>query len=135
MQNDLISKENLTQQSLAQIFSNAYFDITEKDGSHFIRDSYAVWLDADAKGRYIKLESVFKKSPSASFSDVLDAINTMNREYVMFRVHAINDVIVFQHYIWVEGGVPPKAIVQTYKFFSTFLSDLLAELSQKNILN
>lgn len=135
MQNGIVSRENLTQQHLAEIFSNAYFDVKEKDGKHFIRDVYSVWIEADEKGRFVKLESIFKKSPNAKQHDVLDAVNAINADYIMFRVYSVSDVVIFEHYIWVEGGVLPKAIVQTYKFFNTILPDLVGKMAEKNVID
>lgn len=134
MQNGMISRENLSQEAVAEIFSNAFFDIQASEDEHVIKESYRTWIRADEKGRFVKFQTLFVLEPKAKEIDILRAVNNLNVKYLMFNTFMLKDRVGFEYYYWVEGGVSPKAIVQAYKFFGSVLPDLVSDLADQNVI-
>jgi hypothetical protein len=133
MQNDLITKENLSQQLLVDIFRDAYLNVqkAEKGENYFIKDGYSVWFEADDKGRFIKFNLLFTPNESSSEQQILRAVNQVNQEYIMYRVYKHDYGVEIDYFLWVEGGVTKKDVIFTYKFFNAAcvgVVDRLAEL-------
>ena len=134
MANQLISSENLSQESIYQLFDNAYLDIEKKDDAFKIKDNFVVWIDLDENRRYIKFSSYFKRGSNMNANDMATYLNKVNTEYIMVRAAASDQLVVLTYYLWVEKGVTARNVISTYKFFDSVLIDSALREDQNNII-
>ena len=136
MNTEIISKENLSAQKVADIFSSAFFNVVKDDSDYYVQDNYKIWFSVDEQqNRFIKIETGIIKNDRASELQILQAVNQMNLEYLMITTSYTGKSVKFQYYLWVEGGTATADLILAFRFFTRVLNNLIEELSTLNVLS
>lgn len=117
MNDEIITPENLSPQSLKAVFDSAYMDTTlDAEGNLKIKDR--VTLHVRPREDRIRIFALFGFKPSASQHQRLEFVNKVNMEYIIVRATTgDNDTLFFDYDIPVAGGITKKAIVLLVKRF------------------
>ncbi len=128
MKDDLINKENLSQELLQSLFEQAFLDVRlNEDGDLYIQDRWKVWIDIDESGRYIAYRMYFALTEESTPEDRLDYVNSMNNDFILIKTVAHKDYVSFSYFLWVEGGVTTKNIIMAFRIFLSVVEQALAE--------
>ncbi|MEO1052403.1 MAG: hypothetical protein AAFX87_17360 [Bacteroidota bacterium] len=121
---DIISSENLTAQKLKEIFESAYADVAAVDpnGKYIaVKESAGlkVYMDIDAKKRYITYSISFKCDERFSECEILALVNQLSTQVLMISPSYMREKrnLLIKYDYWVDAGVTSKSIVKTEKQF------------------
>jgi hypothetical protein len=136
MENNLITKENLSMDALIDLFNDAYLNVNHNEKKqYYIQDRYKIWFELDKENKFILFYVLFTKDDSCSDVDFYRGLNRANKDYVMYRAFAHdNNLIEINHYLWVDGGVSKRNIMFVYKFFSTAIGGIVNKLVEGRVI-
>jgi putative sensory transduction regulator len=114
--------ENLSKESLQAIFAAALMETSiDTAGELQVREALqCLVLPSNSKDR-IRLLALFGFEPQVSHQQRLEFVNQVNSEFILIRatVGAQDDTLMFDHYLWVQGGITKQALVlATQRFLS-----------------
>lgn len=128
MQDDLVKKENISQELLKSLFEQAFLDVhINEDGDLYIQDRWKIWIDIDESGRYIAYRMYFSINEDRSMQERLEYVNYVNNDLILINTVAYKDYISFSYFLWIEGGVTVKNVVMAYRIFLSVVEQALAE--------
>jgi len=129
MSDDLVTPENLTKELLHSIFDAAFMETSwDSDGDLRVKDQIHCFVLPTEKKDRIRLISIFGFKDDASQVQRLECVNNINREYIMVRATSSNnDTLQFDYDIYVQGGIPKKAIILATKRFLSIPLDAVSD--------
>ena len=120
MSDDLITPENVSKELLYSVLDAAMMDVSyDKDGDIRVKEGVICFVlpNEENKDR-IKFLTIFGLKPGVSELERLRAVNQMNDGYIMVRACTPKeDVLVFDYFLTLGGGVTKKAFVMALKRF------------------
>ncbi len=119
MTNDLITPDSLSKELLHSIFDAAYMEPSwDDDGDLRVKDDIHCFVIPSEKKDRIRLMSIFGFKENSSQSQRLECVNNINLEYTIVRASSgDNNILRFDFYINVQGGITRKNIVMAVKNF------------------
>lgn len=121
MTEELITPDNVSKQLLKSILDDALFETSyDADGDIRVEEDLSFWvLPSKEQGR-IKLLANFGFLPDCPREDRLEAVNKINRQYIVVKASvADNDILRFEYDILIAGGITRKAFLLAVKRFSS----------------
>lgn len=132
----LIQPEEITVQSLSDIYDAALIDITVKDESYLkVKNMYEYFVDIDPKKRYITYSVSFSLNPDAKKEDVSELLNIINKDVALVKAYTNEDysTITYFYYFWTDGGFTAKSLVGSLKLIDAALT-LCVDKDTKGVL-
>ncbi len=125
----MIDQENVSRDLLMGYFNKAYFDTSLDDkGALFVKDKFRVFIDINNKKKSnITFGVYFNIRENCPFGDILEYANTINKELIQVKAIAQEKVLTIEYDVWIEGGIPVKNVIASYR---SFISQVSAALSK-----
>ena len=132
---ELVYPENLTKDSLRDLFLAAYMDASfDDDGDVMIKEQYRSYLIPSSDSAWVRLYSPFKSAEAATMEDKLAYCNKVNADLIIVRAYVTDKGgFVFEEYLPIEGGITKRAIVLAVRRFHRML-DAAVRADEKNVL-
>ena len=133
--NDLVTPEVLDRDLLWTIYDAAYMDCEkDSDGDTVISErglKYVATIHESQHAIYLFL--AFGLKDGVPFAEQLEYVNYINDKYIVTRasINKDREALVFDYYIWLNGGISRKAIVLATKKFIEVTGQALLEYIQK----
>ena len=114
---ELISKEELTQEKLLEIYKQAFIDAhIETDKVAIVLEGFKMFAVVEPEPRFnMRLWSGFTCKPTATREQVLELCNRVNDSLVMIRACypkvVTMPVVYLDYYIDTETGISPEEII------------------------
>lgn len=122
MSEQLVTKDTLSRQVVKDIFDNAYLETEDEEGDTFmVRDGYNFRVAVDSDKRFVHFRTIFGFREGALRQDQLEYVNDVNAGLIFIRASIINNFLIFDYYLFLEGGTTKKTIFQAYKFFQAIV--------------
>jgi hypothetical protein len=133
---DLITPETVTKEDLHALFEQAFFTTRfDSDGDLVVKDRYNTFVMPAEDGRHIRLMSLFGAKEGVALDAKLRLANRVNEKLLLVRSYVDEGGrFVFEHYIWLEGGVTKRNVVLATRSFQHVLSRL-GELDEEGCLS
>lgn len=120
MADELITPDNLSKELLKSVLDTAFMDTSyDGDGDLVVKEGPRcfVFPDKERKNR-VNLMVAFGFEPETSELQRLQAVNKINREYLIVRAFVTSrDTLHFTWDIPIDGGITKKAFVLAVKRF------------------
>lgn len=116
----VISSDELTPNLLKETFESAFIEVLEVKESYIkVKDVYSVFLDIDAKQRYVTLSGVYQIVDGAKKQEVYALLNKINTEVALIKVYynEESNTISYYYYFYTEGGFTQKSLVYALKLY------------------
>ena len=122
--------------ALQNLFEEAYMDTTvDSDGDLRVEeDGLGCYVLPINDGNRIKLLTVWQARSGSTPSKRLEFANRVNDGIITVRVSIGDDLIFFDYYIPVEGGITKKAIILATKHFLTVQKLAVLEYGGQDVL-
>jgi hypothetical protein len=116
---EVISPKDINAPTLKKLYDDAYMDTTlDNDGDLRVEeDGLGCYVLPINDGNRVKLLTVWQARRGCSPAKRLEFANRVNDSIITVRVSVNDDLIFFDYYIPVEGGITRKAIVLATKHF------------------
>ena len=137
MADDVLSPREVEDtNTLKSLFDDAYMDTSlDNDGDlHVDEDGLGCYVLPINEGSRIKLLAVWQARSGSTRSKRLEFANRVNEGIITVRVSISDDVIFFDHYIPVEGGITKKAIVLATKHFLNVQKSAIVQCGGQDVL-
>lgn len=121
----LVTSNEVTPQFLKETFDNAYIEVLEvKDTYVKVKDTYTIFLDIDAKKRFVTLSGTYNIKAGANKTDVMNLVNKINSEVALIKVYysESSNTITYYYYFWTEGGFTQKSLIGALKLYKEALN-------------
>lgn len=121
----LVTSNEVTPQFLKETFDNAYIEVLEvKDTYVKVKDTYTIFLDIDAKKRFVTLSGTYNIKAGANKSDIMNLVNKINSEVALIKVYysESSNTITYYYYFWTEGGFTQKSLIGALKLYKEALN-------------
>lgn len=121
----LVTANEVTPQFLKETFDNAYIEVLEvKDTYIKVKDTYTIFLDIDAKKRFVTLSGTYNIKAGANKTDVMNLVNKINSEVALIKVYysKSSNTITYYYYFWTEGGFTQKSLIGSLKLYKEALN-------------
>lgn len=121
----LVTANEVTTQFLKETFDNAYIEVLEvKDTYIKVKDTYTIFLDIDAKKRFVTLSGTYNIKAGANKTDVMNLVNKINSEVALIKVYysESSNTITYYYYFWTEGGFTQKSLIGSLKLYKEALN-------------
>lgn len=121
----LVTANEVTPQFLKETFDNAYIEVLEvKDTYIKVKDTYTIFLDIDAKKRFVTLSGTYSIKAGANKTDVMNLVNKINSEVALIKVYysESSNTITYYYYFWTEGGFTQKSLIGSLKLYKEALN-------------
>ncbi|CCG54133.1 Hypothetical protein precursor [Flavobacterium indicum GPTSA100-9 = DSM 17447] len=121
----LVTANEVTPQFLKETFDNAYIEVLEvKDTYIKVKDTYTIFLDIDAKKRFVTLSGTYNIKAGANKTDVMNLVNKINSEVALIKVYysESSNTITYYYYFWTEGGFTQKSLIGSLKLYKEALN-------------
>jgi hypothetical protein len=128
MNDDIVSKENLSKEMLKEIFVSAYFDVSQDDsGDLTIKERYTTHIQVDKSNRYICFFSNILRNEKSGLQERHAYTNAVNCDLIAVRAIELEKIFSYDYYLWIEGGVTKKNIILAFKNFSHLVESAVAK--------
>jgi len=116
---EVLAPQDISPTMLKQMFDDAFMDTSiDSDGDLRVEeDGLGCYVLPINQGDRIKLLTVWNSRSTVPASLVLDFANRVNDGVITVRVSVNKNLIFFDYYIPVEGGITRRAIVLATKHF------------------
>lgn len=134
---DLIYHDKVNTNQLKEIFDNAYITVLETTDEYVkIKDQSTVYVDVYPSTKYLTLSLTFSLKNDTPKTEISELLNKLNKEVVMLKAwcNDANHSIVFSYYVWLDGGIAPKTLISSVKFFQLAMNLALTKDVNKIIL-
>lgn len=121
----LVTSNEVTPQFLKETFDNAYIEVLEvKDTYVKVKDTYTIFLDIDAKKRFVTLSGTYNIKAGANKTDIMNLVNKINSEVALIKVYysESSNTITYYYYFWTEGGFTQKSLIGALKLYKEALN-------------
>ena len=133
----VLSPKDINSSTLKQMFEDAYMEaIVDHDGDLRVdEDGLGCYVLPHNEGDRIKLLTVWQARQGCTVARRLEFANRVNDSIITVRVSiGEDDLIFFDYYIPVEGGITPKAIVLATKHFLAVQKMAVLECGGQEVL-
>jgi len=116
---EVLSPKDINPSTLKKLFDDAYLETT-LDGEGDLRvddEGLGCYVLPINNGERIKLLTVWQARGASSAARRLEFANRVNDGIITVRVSVNDDLIFFDYYIPVEGGITKKAVILATKHF------------------
>jgi len=133
---DVLSPKDINPSSLKKLFDEAYLETTlDNDGDLRVEeDGLGCYVLPINNGERIKLLTVWQARQGCSGDKRLEFANRVNDGIITVRVSVNDDLIFFDYYIPVEGGITKKAVTLATKHFLTVQKLAVLECGGQEVL-
>ncbi|GIV62489.1 MAG: hypothetical protein KatS3mg044_1355 [Rhodothermaceae bacterium] len=136
MPTDLLHPEDVSVETLKQIFDQAYLETTiDADGHLFVEDGQVgCYVFPSENGKDIRFAGFATPRQDASLLQRLTFANHANQTFKIVRTYVIDSgKVVFDYYLCVDGGITPRALVMTFRRFVGIPVEILNECDTENL--
>ncbi len=124
---DMIYPEDVNVQELKRIFDAAFIAAEiDSDGDLVLKGRWRTFVEFPDSGRFIRFFSMFRAKDEHDMAPRIAYANRVNVKFNFIRVYSREWGMIFDTYVWVDGGVSKKGLVTAYNFFASLLDDSLA---------
>ena len=137
MATELVTPDNVSAETLRDIYDQAYMDVTldEEHGLIRIREELTARAHLSESRERVQLLAVYGLKDEAQRIDRLELVNRINENYVLIRAGIDDDGdLWFDYYILVKGGLTKKAIVQATRAFLMLVPKAVNECDEDGIV-
>jgi len=129
MSDELMHPEELSSDSLKELFDEAYMETSvDTEGVVLVKDKYSCFLRPDADSKMIAVYAVFGVNDGAQPVAKLEYVNRVNDEVKLIRASVMSDGrFFFDYYIPVDGGITKRAIVLALRRFFSCIEAAMAQ--------
>ena len=139
MTEPVLSPKEVSSHVLQELFDEAYLDTTlDSDGDLRVEeDGLGCYVLPVNEGRRIKLLTVWQARNGSTPAKRRDFANRVNETIVSVRasISEPDDLVFFDYYIPVEGGITKKAIILATKHFLTVQKLAVLECGGQEVLS
>ena len=116
---DVLAPKDINPPTLKKLFDEAYLDTAvDNDGDLRVEeDGVGCYVLPINDGHRIKLLTVWQARRGCTPAKRLEFANRVNDSIISVRVSVNEDLIFFDYYIPVEGGITKKAVILATKHF------------------
>ncbi|HOY43703.1 MAG TPA: YbjN domain-containing protein [bacterium] len=131
---EIVQKDAVTIQWLHKLFDDAYMKTSiDKEGDLMVQGSHKIWVEVDGKQRFVRFMSAFNTDGKAANTAILEYVNLVNTEQIFIRANALKNTVIYDYYLWMEGGVTRKNFVFACKEFEVAVEAAL-EKDKANLI-
>ena len=136
MANEIMEPGSINRDSLRELFESAYVDVSvDEDGDLVVTEQFNVFVMPAEGGAFVHLLAVFAPDEQAAEEEKIRFANTWNDRWSLVRCCVDQrGRFVFDHYIWAEGGLTRKNLVQSLKAYQLILAQGLSQSETDGIL-
>lgn len=123
---DLISEDNITVQTLREVFEAALFDThLDSDGDLVVKDGYKIIVTPHGS-RFIRFLTMFRLKEDCGRDSRLELANRINDSLILVRASVNADrILILDYYLPVMGGgISRKGLVMSFRAFSGLVADI-----------
>lgn len=127
---EFIEEKDVSPEMIVSIFKRAFFNTQYLSGGVWIdeKNTFAVMIEIETKGKYIKFRSSVGIKESASISEKHAFANMLN-DAVLVRFKIYDEAILIgDYYLPYDSGISAFQIVNTYRIFSDVFTRILREV-------
>lgn len=130
MEQDLITPENVSVQSLQAIFDAAFIDYEiDSEGDLYVRDKVSAYVFPSAEKKKIRFLTIYRFNESVSEDQQTACANRINREYIMARAYSKNGRLSFDYDLMIDGGISRKVFILAFKRFCSIPQAAVTDLA------
>ncbi len=132
MDEELITKENLTKEMLKEVFEAAYMDVDiDEDGDICVNDSIRCYLYLPKSHDRILMWCSFGTNEEATIDDCLRAANLINKHYAIVKCY-VNEYeggrsFRFNYDVMIGTGLTRRSLVQIVRRYCSIPRTALSE--------
>ena len=132
MPDEIVLPADVTVEFLAQLLRDAYIEceIDEDGGEVRVSERHRFQLYPLPGGKRVRMMAIYGFESHASLDERIALANTINDELIVIRAQVPRkepDLLVFDYYLPIEGGVTRRAIVYAVKLFDGLISSAGAQ--------
>jgi superfamily II helicase len=129
MTENLITPENVSMDLIKQALDAAFMEYTEnEEGELVIAETCQVFLSIHGAKKTIQLSSLFGFKKDSSELERLQAVNTINNDFIVIKATSdSDDTLAFRYDFMLTGGLTTKALIQGIKRFAAVPQGAIAE--------
>lgn len=136
----LIEKDAFNDQTLLEVYKNAYMQPTQDDDGRVKLHIDGINMSARAMPDrpFFVLSTGFGLKDSATRIQSLELCNRVNDNMIMIRCcipEGVDDVIYIDHFTMTEGGITGEEIVAATRRFVKVIRDGFSEYDTDDIIN
>jgi hypothetical protein len=119
MTDEMITTEGLSIATIQQLLNDAYFEVSlDQDGDIVVKDQYRSWVQVPPSADCVRFMSQFGAKPEAADVAKIAFANRVNQQLRVPRAYLNqHGGFTFDHYVYVEGGLPKRNLVQVLRRF------------------
>lgn len=129
MSDEIVTPQTISGEFLHDLLDSAYIENRlDEDGEVQVLEGYRFWLRVMPQGKRIKMVAVFGFKSDATLDERLAYVNLVNDDLIAIRASVPlkdPDMLMFDYFFPVEGGVTKRAIVYSVKMFGELVSAAL----------
>ena len=132
MTEELITPDNLSKELMKSVLDAAFMDTSyDNDGDLMVKDGLNCYIFTSKNKDRVRLLTQFGFKPEASELLWLQAVNRINREYVIVKaILNKNNSLQFAWDIPIAGGITKKAFILAVKRFCSIPHDAVSDCAK-----
>ncbi len=133
---DVLSPKDINPPTLKKLFDEAYLETTlDNDGDLRVEeDGLGCYVLPINNGDRLKLLTVWQARNGCSAAKRLEFANRVNDGIITVRVSVNDELVFFDYYVPVEGGINKKAVILATKHFLTVQKLAVLECGGQEVL-
>ncbi|MCU7806114.1 MAG: YbjN domain-containing protein [Candidatus Thiodiazotropha sp. (ex Lucinoma borealis)] len=125
---DMITTENVSPQSLNEIFDAAFMDcVLDENGHLTVQGKYTYYVLLESGNKFIRLLLHIRPREGASVETCRHYCERVNAEMIVLRLAPVNgnESIGMEWHVSLTGGITPKHLVLCFKEYDELIQDAL----------
>lgn len=122
----LLTPDTVSMSILTDIFESAYVDARiDEDGDLELQDGYRAYARLEANNGRLWIWTRFRFRDEVGTVERIRFANTINNKLIVVRACVTDSGhLMFDDYVILEGGLPPKTLVKAVRRFFLALRDV-----------
>ncbi|TLM76823.1 MAG: hypothetical protein FDZ70_06080 [Actinobacteria bacterium] len=135
-----ISKEELNNQKLLEVYKSAYMEAEMDDDGEIkcVVDGFRLYANVMPDRPFFVLRTMFTIKPEAQRAQILELCNRLNDHMIMIRCclpdAAPHPTLYIDHFTMTEGGISGEEIVGVTRRFMKVITDGISEYDTDDIM-
>lgn len=137
--NEILQENEINTSILTSLFKRAFFKTdTDSEGDLLVKtDTANVIVMVNEELKLIKLMCVYGFQENVSEINMLRFLNKMNNEVVLVRFSSPQnrqDILLAEYYLPFESGIDSFHIINTLRFFSRIVPQIIHDYDTENLV-
>lgn len=129
MSEEIVTPQTISGEFLHDLLDSAYIENRlDDDGEVQVQERYTFWLRVMPQGKRIKMTAIFGFQSSSTLDERLAYVNQVNDDLIVIRASVPlkePEMLLFDYFYSIEGGVTKRAIVYVVKLFGDLIGAAL----------